>query len=123
MSNNYLFDNINQKELNSLYLDNKEKYQKLHEKLKISNESARLNFLSNLVAELLKDRLVTAKHEKDITNSEKSSTIYNSEDEKIKTSTIYKHENLMHNLSYKEYEGSCSKFKGLDTASFLLNYT
>lgn len=32
MSNNYLFDNINQEELNSLYLNHKEQYQELRKK-------------------------------------------------------------------------------------------
>ncbi len=122
MSNNYLFDNINQNELNSLYLDHKEQYQELRKKLKLSNESARLNFLSNLVAELLQNRLASAKHEKSMTTYDETVVIYNTEDEKIKISTVYKHENLTPNLPYEEYKRSCSKFKGLDTASFLLKY-
>lgn len=55
VSNNYLFDNISQNELNSLYLEHKEPYQELRKKLKLSNESARLKFLSNLDGDLKTD--------------------------------------------------------------------
>lgn len=122
MSNNYLFDNINQEELNSLYLNHKEQYQELRKKIKISNESARLKFLSNLVAELLQVRLENAKSKKDVSIFGKELITYHSEDEKIKTSTIHKQENFTPDLPYKQYKGSCSKFNGLDTASFLLKY-